>query len=198
MQFEFSQKLHHTRQVPASTANNKVTSGRLLLSSTIALDHHNIFYRYLKIKTKLLALIYYSKLAIRQLVWAESVWYLAHNCHLHCHHGHCGAISIKLPKWKSRQQSTLMKLARMTLTKICLGGLTLLLVVLRDMGSFITAKNNQQKYISRSIIISLLMKRTNNKDIKWRIHASTAVAAPSSSSRDFQNQMDDIADGSFL
>jgi hypothetical protein len=35
---------------------------------------------------------------------------LAKNCHHHCHHGHCGAISIKLLKEKRRQQFTVMKL----------------------------------------------------------------------------------------
>jgi hypothetical protein len=67
MQFEFSQKLRFDRQVPAATANSKLTSGRSLSSSAMAIDHHKIFYRLLKNKTKLLALIYYTKLAIRQV-----------------------------------------------------------------------------------------------------------------------------------
>jgi hypothetical protein len=68
MQFEFSQKLRYARQVPRATENNKLTSGQSLSSSTMALDHHDIFYRLLKDKKKLLvALIYYSELAIRQV-----------------------------------------------------------------------------------------------------------------------------------
>ncbi len=101
-------------QVPAATANNKLTSGRSSSSSTMALDRHNIFYRLLKNQTKLLAVIDYSYLAIRQVWRAESVGYSARNRHNHSQHGHCGAISRKLRKIKRRQQSTMMKLARLT------------------------------------------------------------------------------------
>jgi hypothetical protein len=52
MNFEFSQKLSYARQVLAATANNKLTSGQLLSSLTMALGHHNTFYRLLKNKTK--------------------------------------------------------------------------------------------------------------------------------------------------
>jgi hypothetical protein len=62
MNLAFSQKLRYARQVSAATANNKLTSSRLLssLAMAMALDHHNIFYRLLKNETKLLALIEYS------------------------------------------------------------------------------------------------------------------------------------------
>jgi hypothetical protein len=60
VQFEFSQKWRYSRQVPAATANNKLTTGESLPLLTMALDNHNILSRLLKNKTKMLALIDYS------------------------------------------------------------------------------------------------------------------------------------------
>jgi hypothetical protein len=44
----------------AYTVERELTSGQLPSSPIIALDHHSIFYRFLKNRTKLLALIDYS------------------------------------------------------------------------------------------------------------------------------------------
>jgi hypothetical protein len=53
-------------RIPAYTAEKELTSGRSSSSPTMALDHHNIFCRFFKNKTKILALSDYSELDIRQ------------------------------------------------------------------------------------------------------------------------------------